>query len=79
MAIKHAPRKQQTIQAETAPVDSDVFEQALRPKRLMEYVGQEKIKEHLLVYMQAARERKEPLGHVILHGPPGLEIGRAHV
>ncbi|HLC75808.1 MAG TPA: Holliday junction branch migration DNA helicase RuvB [Candidatus Peribacterales bacterium] len=72
MAIKHAPRKQQTIQAETAPVDSDVFEQALRPKRLMEYVGQEKIKEHLLVYMQAARERKEPLGHVILHGPPGL-------
>lgn len=72
MTIKHPPRKQQTIQAEATPVDSEAFEQALRPKKLMEYVGQEKIKEHLLVYMQAAKERKEPLGHVILHGPPGL-------
>ena len=44
----------------------------LRPKRLSEYIGQRKIKEHLLIYIQAALSRKEPLGHVLLHGPPGL-------
>jgi holliday junction DNA helicase RuvB len=52
--------------------ESDAFEQTLRPKKLAEYIGQPKIKEHLLIYMQAAKERKEPLGHTLLHGPPGL-------
>ncbi len=72
MAIKRPPRKQQAVQAEAAPVDSEAFEQALRPKRMGDYVGQEKIKEHLLVYMQASKERREPLSHTLLHGSPGL-------
>lgn len=50
----------------------DNVEQTLRPQYLAEYVGQEKIKSHLQVHMAAARKRKEPLGHTLLHGPPGL-------
>jgi len=52
--------------------DSDAFEQSLRPQRLSEYVGQGEIKGHLLIHLQAAQERKEPMGHALLHGPPGL-------
>src|SRR5439155_4155502 len=44
----------------------------LRPGRLDEFIGQPKRKEHLLVYIQAARERDEPLEHVLFYGPPGL-------
>ena len=52
--------------------DNEAFEQSLRPKTLTEYVGQSKIKEHLLIYIEAASKRKESLGHTLLHGPPGL-------
>ncbi len=52
--------------------DSEQLEQTLRPQTLGEYVGQMAIKSHLQVYVQAATKRKEPLGHTILHGPPGL-------
>ncbi|HEX7003280.1 MAG TPA: Holliday junction branch migration DNA helicase RuvB [Trueperaceae bacterium] len=45
---------------------------ALRPTRLDEYVGQEKLKAKLAVYLEAARSRGEPLDHVLLYGPPGL-------
>ncbi len=48
------------------------FEVSLRPKRLNEYVGQNKIKENLEIFMEAARRRKEPIEHVLLYGPPGL-------
>ncbi|MBI3619515.1 Holliday junction branch migration DNA helicase RuvB [Candidatus Peregrinibacteria bacterium] len=59
---------QPTVQAgESLAVDS-----TLRPQTLDEYVGQEKIKEHLLLHIAAAKSRKEPLGHTLLHGPPGL-------
>ncbi len=51
--------------------DSDV-EQSLRPKRLEEYIGQEKVKENLKVYIEAAKRRGDPLDHVLLYGPPGL-------
>ncbi|CCQ94015.1 Holliday junction DNA helicase, ATP-dependent component [[Clostridium] ultunense Esp] len=44
----------------------------LRPKWLAEYIGQEKVKEKLNIFIQAAKERKEPLDHVLLYGPPGL-------
>lgn len=58
----------------------DKVEQTLRPQYLQEYVGQEKIKGHLQVHMTAARKRKEPLGHTLLHGPPGLgKTTLAHV
>jgi Holliday junction DNA helicase RuvB len=73
MAIKRQTpvRKQKAVDPSTAK-EQDAFEQTLRPKKLTDYIGQPKIKEHLIVYMQAAKERKEPLGHTLLHGPPGL-------
>lgn len=51
--------------------DSDV-EASLRPRHLDEYVGQEKVKENLKIYIEAAKQRGEPLDHVLLYGPPGL-------
>ena len=53
-------------------VPGDGEEVSLRPKRLDEYVGQNKVKENLKVYMEAAKSRKESLDHVLLYGPPGL-------
>ncbi len=50
----------------------DEGEYSLRPKTLNEYIGQEKAKGNLAVFIQAAKMRKEPLDHVLLHGPPGL-------
>lgn len=47
-------------------------ELSLRPKILDDYIGQDKVKENLSVYIQAARQRGEPLDHVLLYGPPGL-------
>lgn len=54
-----------------APEDIDP-EASLRPRRLEDYIGQDKVKENLHVYMEAARLRHEPLDHVLLYGPPGL-------
>jgi Holliday junction DNA helicase RuvB len=51
--------------------DSEV-EQTLRPRTLDEYIGQEKVKEQLRIFIQAALKRGEPLDHVLLYGPPGL-------
>jgi len=56
-----------------ARVDEDAqYEAGLRPRRLDEYIGQDKIRENLHVAIQAATQRGEPLDHVLLHGPPGL-------
>ena len=55
----------------TPEADSDV-ENPLRPKSLEDYIGQEKAKENLAVFIEAARQRKESLDHVLLYGPPGL-------
>ena len=51
--------------------DLDI-ENSLRPKKLDDYVGQDKIKENLKVYIEAAKQREEPLDHTLLYGPPGL-------
>ncbi len=48
------------------------LDRSLRPQRLADFVGQERLKENLAVFIQAARERQEALDHVLLHGPPGL-------
>ena len=47
-------------------------ETSLRPRRLEEYIGQNRVKENLRIAILAARRRKEPLDHVLLYGPPGL-------
>lgn len=48
------------------------FELSLRPKKIRDYVGQERIKENLKVFIEAAQKRKEPLEHVLIYGPAGL-------
>lgn len=48
------------------------FDTSLRPFQLKDFIGQETIKEHLAIYIEAAKKRKEPLDHVLLFGPPGL-------
>lgn len=59
------------VAPEFLSADSDI-EVSLRPKTLDEYIGQEKAKENLRVYIEAARKRGDTLDHVLLYGPPGL-------
>ena len=63
-------KKNNILNTEEQP--EDIFEQNIRPEVLDEYVGQDKIKENLKVFMEAAKMRNEPLDHVLLYGPPGL-------
>src|SRR5262249_40912514 len=60
------------VTAKVAGVQEEVVERALRPRMLDEYVGQEKIRGQLSIFIEAARKRKEALDHVLLFGPPGL-------
>ena len=53
-------------------LSEDEGEYSLRPRTLTEYIGQEKAKGNLAVYIEGAKRRNEPLDHVLLHGPPGL-------
>lgn len=57
---------------EPAFIDGDTKEISLRPKWLNEYIGQEKIVENLKIFIEAAKNRSEPLDHTLLSGPPGL-------
>src|SRR5260221_1324245 len=52
--------------------EEQAIEGSLRPRRLAEYIGQEKIKENLSILLEAARRRNESVDHVLLYGPPGL-------
>jgi len=70
MSIEFAPKEESPIV--TTSILEDENEGSLRPKRLAEYIGQEKVKENLTIFIEAARGRGEPLDHVLLHGPPGL-------
>jgi Holliday junction DNA helicase RuvB len=60
------------ISASSVSTQEEAFERALRPKSLDEYIGQEKIRGQLSIFVEAARRRKEALDHVLLFGPPGL-------
>lgn len=53
-------------------MEDQVMELSLRPRYLAEYIGQAQVKENMKVYIEAAKQRKEPLDHVLLYGPPGL-------
>ena len=66
--MEFAPR---VISPEATQDDGDI-EISLRPQTLHEYIGQDKVKEKIAVYIEAARKRGEPLDHVLLYGPPGL-------
>ena len=52
--------------------DESVVELSLRPQRLAEFIGQQKVKDSLRIYIDAARARRDPLDHTIFYGPPGL-------
>ncbi len=60
-----------TVAPQFTESDNEI-EYSLRPQTLQEYIGQDKVKEILSVYIEAAKRRGEPLDHVLLYGPPGL-------
>ena len=72
MAINYSAEPEDEVITRSVVLPEDASEGSLRPKTLDEYIGQEKAKENLRVFIQAARMRDEALDHVLLHGPPGL-------
>ncbi|MBP0598436.1 Holliday junction branch migration DNA helicase RuvB [Herbaspirillum sp. LeCh32-8] len=72
--------EQRIISATPASANEEAIERALRPKQLDEYVGQEKVRSQLEIFIAAARGRGEPLDHTLLFGPPGLgKTTMAHI
>ncbi len=72
MSINFSDEGPEQVLTTAAFRPEDATEASLRPKRLEDYTGQEKAKDNLAVFIQAAKLRNEPLDHVLLHGPPGL-------
>lgn len=64
--------RNRTINTEINNGAEETLENNLRPKYLKDYIGQEKIKESLDIYIQAAKKRGEPIDHILFYGPPGL-------
>lgn len=73
--------KQRIISAAQSPTDADeAVNLSLRPQSLLQYIGQRKLIEKLRIALSAAKQRDEPMEHVLLHGPPGLgKTTLAHV
>lgn len=63
---------EERIVSTTEQTEDTQIEYSLRPKNLSEYIGQDKVKENLKVFIEAAKQRGEPLDHVLFYGPPGL-------
>ncbi len=72
MSISFSGDTEPQVITTASVLPEDTAENSLRPKRIQEYIGQEKAKGNLEVFIQAAKMRDEPLDHVLLHGPPGL-------
>ena len=72
MSINFSDSQSEQTLTTTSVLPEDTAEVSLRPRFLSEYTGQDKAKENLRVFIQAAKMRGEPLDHVLLHGPPGL-------
>jgi holliday junction DNA helicase RuvB len=78
--IEESSAKKERITQPKEQTSEDQFDLTLRPKNLKEFVGQEKNKEHLKIFLTAAKKRKQPIEHVLLYGPPGLgKTTLAHV
>src|SRR5436190_11772813 len=71
-AIMPAPMSRPEITTPEALTDESVVELSLRPQRLSEFIGQQKVKDSLRVWIEAALARREPLDHSLFFGPPGL-------
>ena len=72
MSISFSDDSNHEVITTAASLPEDNAEGSLRPKTIAEYIGQEKAKGNLKIFIDAARLRGEPLDHVLLHGPPGL-------
>lgn len=72
MSISFSDENEERYITSTTILPEDSSEISLRPRTLREYIGQQKVKENLSVFIKAAKMRGEPLDHVLLHGPPGL-------
>ena len=72
MSINFSEEASGELITTTVSLPEDSNEGSLRPRTINEYIGQEKAKENLQIFMAAAKMRGEPLDHVLLHGPPGL-------
>ena len=72
MSINFSEDANEEIITTAASLPEDRAEGSLRPKTIAEYIGQEKAKNNLYIFINAAKMRNEPLDHVLLHGPPGL-------
>src|SRR5436190_22274859 len=65
-------KKPPVISTVSVAPEEEPFERSLRPQTLDEFVGQQRMKKHLRVFIEAARKRKEPLDHCLFYSPPGL-------
>jgi Holliday junction DNA helicase RuvB len=72
MSISFSGNSEEQIVTTSTILPEDANEGSLRPRAISEYIGQEKAKENLKIFIQAAKQRGESLDHVLLHGPPGL-------
>ena len=72
MSINFSEETSEEIITRSSSLPEDSNEGSLRPRTLTEYIGQEKAKGNLEIFINAAKMRNEPLDHVLLHGPPGL-------
>ena len=66
------PEKDDRVVTGKSRAEDSAAELSLRPRRLNEYIGQDRVKSTLSVFIKAARQRGESLDHVLLYGPPGL-------
>src|SRR5205814_6868402 len=71
-STKQDPALKERLVSAASVEDDSSFELKLRPQKLNEFIGQQKVKENLAVAIEAARSRSEALDHVLLYGPPGL-------
>ena len=60
------------VKKSSQTAEKEQLEESLRPKRMNQFLGQEKIKKKLDIFIKAAQKRQEPLDHLLLYGPPGL-------
>ncbi|MBM7644701.1 Holliday junction DNA helicase RuvB [Scopulibacillus daqui] len=63
--------EERMVSGESIP-EEELIERSIRPQKLADYIGQEQVKDNLSIFIEAAKQRREPLDHVLLYGPPGL-------
>ena len=64
--------EERIVSPELENTQEERLENSLRPKKLDEYIGQDKVKENMKIYIESAKKRNEPLDHCLFYGPPGL-------